>query len=184
VNYWDYIGWKDPFADSRYTERQRDRASAAGARYVYTPQVVIGGRDFPGWTSQRSTAQAFDAIRAKAAAVAIEVSVRSTEGRELVVEAIATAAESLARADLAVVAAVTQDGLGSRVTAGENRGEHLRHDFVVRDLVVSRGLAPARATFKSKPDWNLDRMAVVAFVQNLKTGEVLQAVACRGREAS
>jgi len=176
VNYWDYIGWKDVFADARYTQRQRERASASGARYVYTPQVVVGGRDFPSWSSQRSAASAFEAIRRKPSPVSIEVLLRVAADRTLTAEVTAAGKESLAKADLAVITALTQNGLASRVTAGENRGEKLQHDFVVRDLALHRGLGKSTATFKPRPDWNPERMAVAAFVQNLKTGEVLQAV--------
>ncbi|MEM8592195.1 MAG: DUF1223 domain-containing protein [Pseudomonadota bacterium] len=45
VDYWDYIGWKDEFADPDHTERQKGYARAAGARSIYTPQMVIGGMD-------------------------------------------------------------------------------------------------------------------------------------------
>ncbi len=45
VDYWDYIGWKDTFASPAYTQRQRGYAIAAGARNVYTPQIIIGGMD-------------------------------------------------------------------------------------------------------------------------------------------
>ena len=45
VDYWDYIGWVDDLASPAYTERQRAFARAAGARTVYTPQMVIGGVD-------------------------------------------------------------------------------------------------------------------------------------------
>ncbi len=176
VNYWDYIGWKDVFADARYTERQRERASASGARYVYTPQVVVGGRDFPGWSSQRSAASAFEAIRRKPAPVSIEVRLRVAADHTVTAEVTAAGKESLPKADLAVLTALTQNGLSSRVTAGENRGEKLQHDFVVRDFALHRGLGKTTATFKPRPDWNPERMAVAAFVQNLKTGDVLQAV--------
>jgi len=45
VDYWDYIGWKDEFADPAFTQRQRNYARAAQARTIYTPQMVIGGVD-------------------------------------------------------------------------------------------------------------------------------------------
>jgi hypothetical protein len=176
VSYWDYIGWKDAFADTRFTERQRDRASAAGARYVYTPQVVLAGRDFPAWSSARSASEAFEAIRRKPAKVAIELGLRVEADRTLVASVKASAAQKIPASDLALVTAVSQDGLASKVTAGENRGETLAHDFVVRDLSVHRGLGVATATFKPRADWNPERMSVAAFVQDLRTGEVLQAV--------
>lgn len=44
VDYWDYIGWKDPFAKRMYTERQRDYARSLWQRFVYTPQMVVDGR--------------------------------------------------------------------------------------------------------------------------------------------
>jgi hypothetical protein len=44
VDYWDYIGWKDPFAQHKFTERQRGYSHLLGQRYVYTPQMVIDGR--------------------------------------------------------------------------------------------------------------------------------------------
>ncbi len=176
VSYWDYIGWKDAFADPRYTARQRDMASAAGARHVYTPQVVVGGRDFPSWSSARSATAAFNAIRARPAPVAIEVALRVAADGTVIAVVSTSGKGSLPAADLALVTAITQNGLGSKVTAGENRGEHLIHDFVVRDLAVSRGLGKASATFKPRADWKPERMSVAAFVQNVKTGEVLQAV--------
>jgi hypothetical protein len=45
VNYWDYIGWKDPFAKREYTDRQRSYVRALGGRNLYTPQMVIAGQD-------------------------------------------------------------------------------------------------------------------------------------------
>ena len=78
-----------------------------------------------------------------------------------------------------LLVAATQDGLSSRVTAGENRGERLAHDFVVRDFAVHRGLGEALSAFKPAPGWDLARMSVAAFVQDPRSGTVIQALSCR-----
>ena len=182
VTYWDYIGWRDAFGHERHTARQRERASASGARYVYTPQVTVGGRDFREWTSAKAFAQAIERINRAPSRVDLEIRVKPLERGKLVAEATATPKAGVARGDLALVIAATQNGLSSRVSAGENRGEHLSHDYVVRDFAESRafagsGAATASATFAARGDWKPGAMAIAAFVQDLKTGEVLQAVA-------
>jgi len=50
VDYWDYIGWLDPFAAAAHGERQRDYARAGRARTVYTPGIFSNGREWRGWT--------------------------------------------------------------------------------------------------------------------------------------
>ena len=178
VDYWDYIGWKDAFASKPGTERQREIQRVAGARYVYTPQVVLDGRDFPGWRSHASWSGVLQAIEKRPAGASIELALKvdPLRGIEVASEArLAPGARSKAR-DLVVLVAATQNGLASRVTAGENRGERLTHDFVVRDFVVHRGLGRAAAHFKPAAGWNLANMSVAAFIQDTRTGEILQAV--------
>jgi hypothetical protein len=181
VNYWDYIGWKDAFASGRATERQRERAGAAGARSVYTPQVVVGGRDFRGWRGGGE--RAIEEIQRKPARVSIELAIKSDAASGIEVASTATVGSPGLRADdLVVLVAATQNRLASRVTAGENRGERLAHDFVVRDFAVHRGIGRASSVFRPSPNWNLANMSVAAFVQDARTGEILQAVstpACR-----
>lgn len=177
VDYWDYIGWKDPFASARGTERQRQIQRSAGARYVYTPQVVLGGRDFPGWRSHAAWSSALEAIQRKPAAASIELALKVDPVRGIEVASTVELAAGTRADDLVVVVAATQNGLASRVTAGENRGERLGHDFVVRDFAVHRGVGRASSAFKPVPGWNTAAMSVAAFVQNTRTGEVLQALA-------
>jgi hypothetical protein len=45
VDYWDYIGWADKFAQGKFTDRQRSYAKAIGSRTIYTPQLIIGGAE-------------------------------------------------------------------------------------------------------------------------------------------
>src|SRR5262245_13249087 len=49
VAYWDYIGWKDPYAQQRFSNRQRKLAQLTRSAIVYTPQVLLQGHDFRGW---------------------------------------------------------------------------------------------------------------------------------------
>src|SRR5581483_8429927 len=51
VDYWDYIGWKDPYAKREFSQRQRRLSQLQRASFVYTPQVLVQGRDFPAWGS-------------------------------------------------------------------------------------------------------------------------------------
>jgi hypothetical protein len=173
ISYWDYIGWKDLFADERYSERQRAFAKATGARSVYTPQVVLAGRDYPAWHAS-GVGAALAAVKAKPALASLEITPRATPAGSIEGEVAARPLAS-AHGDLSLVVAVTQNGLSSKVTAGENKGERLEHNFVVRDLAVIPSLK-GRFAFKPKADWNLDRMLVVAFVQDTQSGAVLQAL--------
>ncbi|MET4805746.1 DUF1223 domain-containing protein [Limibacillus sp. MBR-115] len=44
VDYWDYIGWQDPFSDPLYTDRQRAYLASLSNRFIYTPQIIVDGR--------------------------------------------------------------------------------------------------------------------------------------------
>ena len=177
VHYWDYIGWKDTFADPRFTERQRDFAKAGGARSVYTPQVVVAGRDFPEWRDADGFAGAIDTITHKPARATLSISPSVKADGTLHAQVSATLASGVKHADLALFVVPTQGGLGNDVTAGENRGEKLRHEYVVRSLAaIERFGDVTPVEFTPRIGWNPERMAIVAFVQNVKTGEVLQAL--------
>jgi hypothetical protein len=118
VNYWDRLGWPDRFASAATTERQHALQRAWGAPYVYTPQVVLNGRDLRAWSGAALPRPATSEI-----AIALE---RDAAG----VRARISAPASSSRA-LAGYWAVLEDGHVSRVKAGENAGETLKHDHVV-----------------------------------------------------
>ena len=80
VDYWDYIGWKDPFAQAQFTERQRQIARLANSNLVYTPQVVLAGRDFRGWAGGGFDAQV-KAINARPARADIELAMNVSESK-------------------------------------------------------------------------------------------------------
>ena len=187
VDYWDYIGWKDPYAKREFSLRQRKLSQLQRMALVYTPQVVLQGRDFRGWGTS-----AFDAAVAKIAAqpakARISLSVKPGGSRSLDVEAGAEVLDAGQRADAALYLATYESRLSSTVTAGENRGRTLTHDYVVLEwqgpfafgaeahLVERRELALL-------PRASAGTSGVVGFVQNRRTAEVLQALmlpACPG----
>jgi hypothetical protein len=128
VDYWDRLGWADRFASPVHTQRQAQQQRSNGARFSYTPQLVVDGRDQPGWRSLSLPSP--DARTAIAA---------STVQLKLVREGPRYSAQvvpgSGAPARLAAYWAVTEDGHVTTVKSGENRGATLTHDFVVREYL-------------------------------------------------
>jgi hypothetical protein len=116
VNYWDRLGWPDRFATAANTERQHLLQRASGASSVYTPQVVMNGKDLRSWSS--ASIQRLPASPISVALVREGNTVRATVG--------ATPSQRLAG-----FWAVLEDGHQSRVKSGENAGETLAHDHVV-----------------------------------------------------
>ena len=124
VNYWNHLGWRDPFATKETTARQYQLKEALGGKYVYTPQVVLNGRDHRGWHGQRASS-----LSGLPAAVA--PALRLSRQGSVVTAQVAATPGSEPAGELAGYWAVLQDGLVSKVTRGENAGEDLRHDHVV-----------------------------------------------------
>lgn len=116
VNYWDRLGWPDRFANAATTERQHRLQRASGAPYVYTPQVLLNGRDLRGWRGAKLS-------QLSASPVSLTL-VR--EGARVQASIASPPSQALAG-----YWAVLEDGHVSRVKAGENAGETLAHDHVV-----------------------------------------------------
>lgn len=139
VGYWDYIGWVDRFAAPSHTARQRDLAAVHGARNIYTPQLVRNGQDWRDWGGPLAQTQ----LPAQAA-IKLERTGPDT------VEAEVAPVQDVAR--WSAYWTVTEHGHGSKVQAGENAGESLRHDFVVRQYVpVGTYQGPQRLKLRMVP---------------------------------
>jgi hypothetical protein len=180
VDYWNYIGWPDRFAHPSFSARQRALVAATGGRVVYTPQVMLNGRDFPGWRSNE-LGQALAALNRQSASAEVSVTLNRTAPDRIEMTVVAKN-NSSARAALYV--AVFQNGLSSDVRTGENRGVRLHHDYVVRDWqgpIRMESASPTtwQYTLTLAPDWDPEQMGVAAFVQGQTGAEVLQAVQLR-----
>jgi hypothetical protein len=175
VDYWDYIGWKDLFAQGAFTSRQREVAAARGSGVVYTPQVVLGGRDYRDWTSSRQFTADVRALNDRPARAQIALALKSGS-----VAATASLANGDQGRDTALFVAVYENGLSNRVSAGENHGATLTHDYVVREWFGPFAFEGGKPVEVSRPIAASTPSGVAAFVQNRRTGEVLQATMCGG----
>ena len=191
VDYWDYIGWKDRFAKSLFTQRQRDAVTRQGSRVSYTPQLMLDGRDLRVWSHQAQFQARVKEVanRPPRADLVLDVLAGDTTIDASLVANVALVAD---RADAALYFAITENNLSSRVTAGENRGVNLKHDHVVRELIGpiavdaqdrAAGKFSVRRSITLGADWKRGDLSLVAFLQNSRNGEVLQALnapLCRG----
>jgi len=123
VDYWDRLGWKDRFASPAYTQRQAEQQASNGARFSYTPQVVVDGRDRTDWPALRAP------LAGPRSPAGVDVTLQR-DGAQ-VTATVSTRAGGPAR--LAAYWAVTEQDYASAVQAGENAGATLHHDYVVRD---------------------------------------------------
>jgi hypothetical protein len=169
VNYWDRLGWRDRFATPVFTQRQGEQQAVNGARYNYTPQVVVQGIDRRDWHARpQPTAAGGQA----AVDIVLQGDSRGFTAR--------VSPRPGAPARLAAYWAVTEDGHRSAVTAGENAGEKLVHDYVVRELAsvpAWAGAAPATLQFApASAAQAAQPRAVNLVVTDAATGRPVQAL--------
>jgi hypothetical protein len=187
VDYWDYIGWKDRFAQPAFSDRQRKAVARQGSRVTYTPQVMLDGRDTRPpllATFGSSFDSSVQAISKRIASTSLVLNAtRKGDSLGLEISAKTSIPAEWRNAELQV--AVTESELTSRVTAGENRGSTLTHDHVVRLMLPPVPLAQGidignreigNISIPLDAGWNRERLALVAFIQNRENGQILQAV--------
>ena len=163
VNYWDYIGWTDKFAAPTHTTRQRQISAASGLSGIYTPQLVKNGltvRDYERAIQSTETARAQLKI-SQTAPDSFEASV--TPGDSAV--------------QWSAYFTVTEHGHVSKVTAGENKGENLSNNFVVRQYVQLGSYSGAQTLkFSTLAMGKTHPRQVNLVVTQSKTGKPLQAI--------
>lgn len=181
VDYWDHDGWVDPFDSPAWSARQNDYTVKFKEGTAYTPEMVVDGdAHFNGSLPHTAVM----AIEAAAREPETDVTVSSGQPGSHGAEAFNVKVASLQgdpQGDTADVwLAITETGLRSNVTAGENAGKELDHVAVMRYLHkigVARGADPVAYSgtpeVKLKSNWNRQNLSVVVFVQDKKSLRVL-----------
>lgn len=177
VDYWNRIGWKDPFSSSFFSERQSAYADRFGLSSVYTPQMVVdGAAEFTG--SESGTARDAIGKAGRAPKLAVRLSsVRLEESNSLRASVEVDGPVKTRRADVFVVLAL--DHAESQVSRGENAGRNLSHVGVVKKL-EKIGEFRAGEKFAKDVEFKIDtanpgNLRLVAFVQERGMGRVLGA---------
>lgn len=133
VDYWNYLGWKDPFSDARYTERQRHYAAFLRAPYVYTPQIIVNGKDVVRATAKTRIIQTAEDEPAMPDWMSIETDHTKGQMPGGMLRFHATDASKPSH-PLRIWLIGFDKFHENKVASGENAGRRLAHINVVREL--------------------------------------------------
>ena len=167
VDYWNDLGWADPYSDPAFSDRQRDYARALEER-TYTPQMIVNGQTvFVGSNEARARRAIASALRRPAAA---SLSLRPVlDGRTLTV-----GVDGQIAAGVEVHLALVARDVSQRVRRGENAGRTLPHANVVRAFTtVPAGTETATLTLPG--DVDPANSLLIGYVQDLATRQILGA---------
>ncbi|WP_394835352.1 DUF1223 domain-containing protein [Pendulispora rubella] len=172
VDYWDDLGWPDPFGHPRFTARQKQYAGVLADSRIYTPEIVVDGRAILERGDKASTARALQAAAREPRA---RVTLNRRGDRVAVDVANVPAGSDTAEVWLAI----TESGLSTRVERGENAGRVLSHAPVVRALRklgnAEGGAFRADAALELDPKWKPAAVHAVVFVQRAKSRRIVGA---------
>jgi len=158
VDYWDRLGWRDPFASKEWTARQYQYSTNWKSESVYTPGFVLDGREWmertvPTLSAEKPGALKFSITNGKAVAEFVS----ATGGTK----------------DVDLYIATLGFDLTTKVGAGENSGRNLRQDFVVLSL-TNQKMSGGKTEFAFNPDPRAG--AIAAWITSPNQLEAIQAV--------
>jgi hypothetical protein len=132
IDYWDYLGWKDTLADSRFTARQKAYSKVRGDREVYTPQAVINGETHVIGSDRASIETAIGATNKTDGVMSVPVTMTQA-GKQITVSVAANKSHAASHGEVWLCA--ISKAVPISVGRGENRGRELTYYNVVRSLV-------------------------------------------------
>jgi hypothetical protein len=193
VDYWNHLGWRDPYSSAQFSARQDEYAQALGNSTVYTPQMIVDGRaEFVGSAEDRAWRAIGQATQASKAVVELKWARPSTAATAAAVllQIRIEQLDGASRGDVTeVYLAITEDYLHSDVTRGENAGRKLDHMAVVRELkLIGKANPQAVPAFIAQPivtvasGWKREHLRAVVFVQERRSRRVLAAAAIRATD--
>jgi hypothetical protein len=179
VDYWNHIGWTDPYSSSLFSRRQEAYASAFGGDRIYTPQMIVDGQsEFVGSRVNHAREEIAKAARqAKAEVTITPAQMKSGEVELAITVENLPPVKSGDTAELWL--AIAESNLNSSVSRGENSGRKLAHTAVVRQLQIIGKVDEREKRFATTQPINLEKgwqrgnLKVVAFIQGHASRKIL-----------
>ena len=170
VTYWNRLGWKDSFSQKKFDDRQYAYGDKFKANGVYTPQTVINGTVEIVGSKRGDVSKAVKSALETPAKVKITLKTTVTDGEIEVKYALSGEVPK----DAVVQFALVESGFATKVKRGENSGQTLKHDNVVRDFESKKGVyTEGSFSFFPLSGWTVKNCSVVAFVQERGLGKIL-----------
>ena len=183
VDYWDDQGWRDPFSSHNWTTRQDEYAGVLGNKNPYTPQLVVDGSvEFSGNQSQLAVRTILQDSSQTKTPVTLSQGAEAKPGSDNFSVQIGKLTPTHKGGAAEVWLAITETGLHSSVTRGENAGHELSHAAVVRSMRKIGEAKPDRdvafsgdAAISIRNEWKRENLKAVAFVQEKNSMRILGA---------
>jgi hypothetical protein len=172
VDYWDYLGWQDRFGSPKHTSRQRQLGTNNHQGSIYTPEFFVDG------TEARGTRKIIEKIRnSNSKLVPLQLTLSVSKIDQALQLELKTAIEDTSTRILHLQFLVYESQLASDVKRGENSGEYLRHQQVVRYLSPTLQLQDSsQHEIRIDPSWRLENVGVAAMITSGGNKAYLQAV--------
>jgi len=173
VDYWDRLGWKDSFSNSKFSDRQNQYANWLNLKSIYTPQIVVNGnKEFIGSEENTLRKTISDALKSDNEN-SLDITLQKQNGEEL---SLTYNTNQKTTGYNLIVAAVIPNAV-NRVLKGENKGKTLAHVQIVEQFETINLNDKANGTFKLtlKKLKNQTDITIIAFLQNQSTGQIIAA---------
>lgn len=183
VDYWNYIGWSDPFSSSAFSARQQEYARAMKAAQVYTPQLVLDGKNQLVGSSERAVRAEIARQLNEADRAMVSIGSFDPSTTEIAVDVSVSLSTDVSAGKLGLRVVLFENDIRTTVKRGENSGKTLRNDHVVRwasphypvqkipnESVYTVGIPV-------EEEWQRQNLGVAVFVQDSETLEILGAAA-------
>jgi len=173
VDYWNKLGWPDPYSDAAFSQRQYDYAKALKSDRVYTPQMIVNGADEFVGSDKALARKSIEAALKKPAKATVQLRWDKKDSDALTLGYETASAPAGAILNVALV----ERGLAGKVSRGENAGQTLRHENVVRVFRTIRLDESGKGSVALKPSAGMVRKnaSAVAYIQDAGDWKVLGA---------